>query len=315
MTKGVGHYKEVILRDSYLDIIAATNTAMMEYPLRLGSVNESSPTVAERSDLYILDSNFRDDDVGNEEVVERAEYLDADIIIPADELHDPQQTTMQILDMFWQLHEREYSPRVLIPLQPGEETNHVDHYNELREGLAEFGIDISDHLIAVGGVFQWSFEEQLEAIISVREHLGDDAHIHGLGIGFSEQWVYTIRKCPWLLDSIDSSSSYQNVVNGRLIDSDFNRMDFARPRGTNSTVLSVMLREFTLYMFNYMMGPHIREEDAPTELSPAHRGAKRLIDGHLNKRALAEMFGNGPASAPQRNETSKSPVAADGGQS
>jgi hypothetical protein len=294
MTKGVDYYKREVREGCPVDIYAATNTAMMPYPIRLNNVNESSPTIAKNSEKYILDSSFRDEDIGNAEVVERGEELDAGVIVVADEFGDPEGTTGAVLDMFYELHGREYSPKVMIPLQPGEGTNHVDHYRDLKAECDEFGIDISEHPVAVGGIFQWDFPDQLEAIINVREALGFDKWIHGLGVGFTAQWVHVIRSCPWLLDSIDNSSSYQNVINGKLIDSEFNRVKFARPRGKYSTFLSVAFREATLYMFNYMMGPYIREEDAvqsfPEDMS-RRSDCISMLNEHRNKLALKRMFG------------------------
>lgn len=319
--KPMTYYQEVILDDCYVDFFAATNTTMLDYPLRLGNPKNSSPTVADRSTTYILDSAIGDESIQNPDVVARAVEIEPDIVVPADTFGDPAATTGDVVEIFSLLDETGVNPRVIIPLQSDAETTHVAHYNALADRLSEIGVDIANHLLAVGGVKEWEFAKQLAAIIDVRSHVGREAHIHGLGFGFSQQWAFAIRCCPWLLDSIDNSSSHKNIINGKIMDSEFNRMQFKRPRGTNSTVLSAMLREFVLYMFAYVIGPHGNQADKPREFPESldcREEAYEILKQYLaaNAEEFRSVVAEREETIPpelQEIETHAAPAAAVGG--
>lgn len=275
MTRGMDWYLERIRDDAYARFYAADHTAMMPYPFRLGRAgkdgsdgpqHESSPTIAKRSDHYILDSAIGDEDVGNQDVLDRAANLDyePDILVAADKLQDPEVTTERVMEMLRLIDEHpDYHPEVIIPLQFDEETSHSEHYDSLADRLDAAGFDISDHILGVGGIKDEPVPVQVNACIEVREHVGLDPQIHAFGLGCSWDWMVTIQTCPWLIDSFDNSSVVQAVNNGRIFDSEFSRMGFKLPRGKNSTVLSAMMRELHLHLVNYLMGPHVRDSDRP----------------------------------------------------
>lgn len=197
MTRGMSWYQETIRDDAYARFYAADHTAMMPYPFRLGRAgkdgsdgpqHESSPTIAKRSEHYILDSAIGDEDVGNQDVLDRAEYLDfaPDILVAADKIHDPEVTTERVLDMFRLIEEHpDYDPELIIPLQFDDSTTHVEHYERLADRVAEAGFSIEDHIIGVGGIKDSPVPVQVEACIEVREHVGLDAQIHAFGLGCS----------------------------------------------------------------------------------------------------------------------------------
>ena len=296
MTRGMSWYQERIRDDAYVRFYAADHTAMMPYPFRLGRAgkdgsdgpqHESSPTIAKRSDHYILDSAIGDEDVGNQDVLDRAEYLDyaPDILVAADKLNDPEVTTERVLEMFRLIEEHpDYDPTLIIPLQFDDSTTHVEHYERLSDRVAEAGFIIEDHIIGVGGIKDSSVPVQVEACIEVREHVGLDVQIHAFGLGASWDWMVTIQTCPWLIDSFDNSSVVQSVNNGRIFDSEFTRMGYTLPRGKNSTVLSAMLRELHLHLVNYLMGPHVRDSDRPESFQESDYQAdleSMVMDHHL----------------------------------
>lgn len=270
MTRGQDHYLGNIIEDAYVAVVASTNTAMMEYPYILGHPDECSPTLSKMADEYIMDSKITDTSVGNDDVLRRASDIDADVVTPADVMNDPETTTDRIVDLLVQLDDMEYDPTVMVPLQPspeGEAATHVDHYHDVRDALADHGFDITDYRLSVGGIKEWSVTDQLEAIINVRRVAGDDAFIHGLGFGTSNDWIVTMRRYPELLDSIDMTSVSRDVVqSGKLFTPQLDRVDYRLPRGKNSTVLTVLAREFVLYTISYLLGPHAREEDVPSEI-------------------------------------------------
>lgn len=282
MTKGQDHYLQNILEDAWVRVFASTNTAMMTYPYLLGHPDESSPTLSDMCETYIMDSKIGDSSVTNEDVIRRSKYLDADVVTPADVMHDPETTTERVVDLFSRLADEEnYDPEVLIPLQPNHDcgNNHVDHYYSLRDELRDHGINVKDHRLSVGGIKEWSGTKQLDAVIGVRKAAGEDQFLHALGLGTSHDWISVLRQYPWLLDSLDMTSVMQDVVNaGKLLTPSGNRVDYRTPRGTNSTVLMTMLREYVLYMMSYVLGPHPNPEDVPTEI--VDEDVKAILSKH-----------------------------------
>jgi len=269
MTRGQDYYRETILDDAWVTVFTATNTAMFTYPYVLGNPEECSPTLADISRTYIMDSKIGDDAVGNERVIERGKDIGADIVVPADVIGDVEMTIERTIDMLSLVEKEEsYDPQVVIPLQQDDEHTHVEHYERVAAKLWEHGYDVSDYIISVGGVKDAASHEQLRILCELRERVGEDQYIHGLGFGATANWIATLRRAPTLVDSIDMSSVVQDVVNAKkLLTPDMERVDYKLPRGQNSTVLSVMLREFVLYMMMYYLGPHPNEKDVPTEIT------------------------------------------------
>lgn len=266
MTKGKEHYKQNIYDNAFVRPFVATNTAMMEYPFMVGRYDESSPTNVENAEEYILDSAIGDPSVGNADVLNRAEQIGAEIVVAADVMGEPVTTTEAIVDMVEREREHEQDFEVLVPLQFDDEMTHGDHYDMVADALADIGVDITNYRLYVGGINQTSNFEQIRRCMKLREHVGTDAYLHGLGIGATREWIATIRQCPWLLDSFDNSTVVKNFVySGLLLKPDGTWADFDRPRGANSTALSVQYREASLDMLNYMLGSDIREADAITE--------------------------------------------------
>jgi len=265
MSKGVEHYKSRIIAESFAKFYASDNTAMLDYPLRLGNAKKgsSSPTIAEKSD-YILDSGIGNENVGNREVFERGKEIDADKLVPADVLNSPGETTERVVELFEMLNGDDgYSAEVIVPLQCGEGVSHADHYESLRGELSDIGVDITNHRLAVGGIKDWDFPEQLRALALVREHVGLDIDIHGFGMGADWNWLVAIRKCPWLVDSFDNSTNVKMSNNGSILNPQLERIDYRLPRGKNSTCLYSMIRESIYYMVSYLITPFVRDTDAP----------------------------------------------------
>lgn len=270
MTKGKAHYKQNIIDDAWVTVVTSTNTAMMEYPYVLGHPKECSPTLASMADTYIMDSKIGDESVQNEDVIRRAKDIDADVVTPADVLHDPKTTTERILDLFIQLDDLSYNPEILIPLQPNPDIGaiHTDHYHAVNDVLSDHGFEIHDHRLSVGGIKDWEATRQLKTIVSVRNTAGHEQFLHGLGFGASHDWISVLRQYPSLVDSIDMTSVIRDVVqSGKLFTPQADRVNYRLPRGKNSTVLSVMYRESVLYMISYLLGPHPRDEDVPSEIT------------------------------------------------
>lgn len=264
MTRGKEHYKQNIYENAYARFFTATNTAMLEYPFIVGRYDECSPTHAKNAEEYILDSAIGDPSIGNQDVLDKATDIGADTVVAADVKNDPEATTERILDMVERAEGTDFE--LMIPLQFDDTIRHEDHYDSVVTLLQKAGYDPDAYRYLAGGINDKTALEQIERIIELREHVGTGVYLHGLGMGLTREWVVTIRQCPWLLDSFDSSSVVKNFTYSSKIPTiDMEWLSFPRPRGTNSTAISVQYREAILDMFNYMIGTDINEEDALNE--------------------------------------------------
>jgi len=274
MTKGKSYYKEQIVENSYVDFYSASNTVMMDYPLRLGNPKKGShaPGTAERADTFILDSGIGHEEIGNEDVIRVANKLEPDCIVAADVFGDPEATTERIAEMVTLLQSEDIDSNLIVPLQYDETTSHSDHYEEISTLLSRMGEDISDHWIAAGGIKEETTHEQLQKVANLRLHVGDEAHIHGFGLGRRYNWIVIMREVPWLLDSVDDSTGTQTAVNGKLVNMDCEQIPYQLPRGKNSTVLKALSQELMEYLYPYLLGPDIAPSDAPTELRDTKGG-------------------------------------------
>jgi len=296
VTKGKDHYKREIVEACPVDLYAPLHTVMNDYPHRLGNPGRgcSSPTLAAKSD-YILDSRITDPEITNRDVLSRAEDLDADYIVPADTLTDRAATTGAVSQFMEMLPEYDTDAEVIIPLQHDSEEvdmgtdydrDHIEHYQNLAEVLEDHGRDIEEHKVAIGGVVHWSNTHQLEVAVDLREYCGTTQDIHGLGIGFDWHWMTVIRKVPWLFNSIDNSRSGNQIRNGKILTPEMDVMTYKNPRGKNSTVLSAMLTEHSLYMANYLMTEYCKPEDAPNDLSILPEDMRQLVVKHIEWRQV-----------------------------
>lgn len=267
MTAGKDYYLDRTYEKAFARYYVATNAAMMEYPFMVGRYDECSPTLATQADEYILDSAIGDPSVGNEDVLEKAEDIGADIVVCADVLNDTETTTERVLEMFDLVEDGDVDKEVMIPIQHDDDTSHVEHYDQLAVALSKSGVDIDEYRLMLGGLKESTEIEKIRSCIDFREHVGLDTYVHALGVGGTREWIATIRQCPWLLDSFDNSSIVQNLVyRGRLLNLDGEWIEFRRPRGTDSTAIAVQFVESSVDMFNYMIGEEINEEDAIDEI-------------------------------------------------
>lgn len=283
MTRGIEHYFERIREAAYVTVYAADNTAMMPYPYRLGrpGKDESPPSIAERSESYILDSGIGEASWTNADVLERGKEIGADVAVPTDVFGDPQATTPCVIDMLQQVRASDdYNPSVMVPVQSDGHMTHAGHYSGLSDRMERNGFDISNYMVALGGLNDSTFVEQLEAAHSVREVAGDSQHIHLFGFGASRDWCVAIHRRPGLVDSFDVSTFVQSVCNGTVHDTDYGRVTLQQPRGECSTALSATLRNHQIHQLNYLLSPLVDDRDRPKELSlegEALHTAKRIL--------------------------------------
>jgi len=267
MTQGKMHYLDRVREDAYVDIYSASGMAMNAYPLRLGRYGDASGGIADRSTSFILDSAIGDESVTNEEIINRAERMGADVVVPSDVIGDPDATTTATVEMFRLADEHDFDGDVFVPLQADESQSWCDHYDTLQTQLLWQGVDITDQMVGVGGIRDLSPVEQIQTVQRIRNHVGEGVWLHGLGLGATREWVVAVQRDPTLLDSLDTSSVAHDVSNGTVWGQELQRKENKLPRGKNSTAIQAMQMEQQLYLLNYLMGPYPRDSDVPTDPS------------------------------------------------
>lgn len=263
MSKGKDYYRKKIIEDSPVQLFTATNTAMLEYPYVVGHPNEKSPTLSSQANMYVMDSGIGDSAFDNDDVIEAAESVNADVVVPKDVLHDTRETTAAVVDMAARVDNTDMT--MWVPTQSDGRLTRVQHYQEIADELSDMGLSIRDYRVAVGGIRDETIEDQILECVTLNSRTPEQQEIHAFGCGFHSDWVAALRHQPSLVDSIDTSSVARYVNNGSSIDGRMNASEHVMPRGTNSTVLSVMERERILYMFNHLVSDNVHSEDAIEE--------------------------------------------------
>lgn len=165
---------------------------------------ELRPAYVDKSDMFALDSNFKDDSVTNRDVLDQAATLGADVAVLADVYQDMDATVGALLDGLELADEHHFDGRLMLPLQ----SPHVECYEQIVPSAD------GDVLWAIGGLKDETALAKVEAARELRV-AAPDAHIHGLGFGVTDRLARSIRQNPTLLDSVDSSTAVSSSVGGQ----------------------------------------------------------------------------------------------------
>lgn len=157
---------------------------------------------AAKCDHYVMDSNFNDESITNRDVLDQAVEVGADAAVLADVYQDMEATVGALLDGLDLADEHHFEGTIVLPLQPP----HDECYRRVAPSVDR------DVWWAVGGVKDETAAVKLDATRTLREELGDDEHVHGLGFGVTDELARTVRAEPGLLDSIDNATSMSNAV-------------------------------------------------------------------------------------------------------
>lgn len=241
-------------------IFSASNMDRYWYPFRLQHVGYASERIREECMEYILDSDIGDEDVTNEEVLDRAHELNATYVVPKDYLHDRERTTESVHEFMALYEDHPCAARPLIPLQPttrkegGEVVPNTDHVEHLPE-LPEVGAYM------VGGVKDAPPGKQLKAVRKVREER-PHAYLHGLGMGASPEIVQAVREEPRLMDSLDMKTAEECAKNGKTFGESLTQVPNLSPRGDDSSTHRGLDASNMLLKLNYVCGPLVDDEKA-----------------------------------------------------
>lgn len=222
-------YLRRLVDASYVDLyLSATDGARLYWPWRMMPVHEADKRHRNACESFIVDSSITREDIGNQESLDKAAELDAEMVVLADVWHDKDATVEAVLEGLNLYDDHRFDGGVLVPLQPP----HDECYAE----LAGQGIDV----FAVGGVKDAGDDARLQAARDVRRVAGDDVHLHGLGYGLTDDIVAAIRDDPGLLDSLDYSSPMQTGLDGTVAPGE-ERMSVAAMRAAAQLVEDLRL--------------------------------------------------------------------------
>ena len=153
-------------------------------------------------DHYVVDSNFKRDDVTNTDVLDEAAALDADAAVLADVYHNAEATVDALLDGLEWAASHPFNGTLVLPLQPP----HAESAAEL-----EAAVDGLDVWWGIGGLKDAPAAAKLDAARDLRRQLGKEAHIHGFGFGVTPELARAVREDAALLDSIDNSTAVSSA--------------------------------------------------------------------------------------------------------
>lgn len=165
---------------------------------------ESRKRHAAKCDHYVLDSNFKNDEITNRHVLDEAAEMGADAVVLADVYQDYEATVSALADGLELAANHHYDGTIVLPLQ----APHADAYDELESMVGPS----DDVWWAIGGVKDAPVSVKVNAARQLRERAGPDVHIHGLGFGVTDELSRVIRTEPGLLDSIDNATAMSNSV-------------------------------------------------------------------------------------------------------
>lgn len=208
--------------------------ARVYWPWRMNKAGaEAGRNHAAKCDSYAIDSNFKDDSVTNEDVLDKAVELYAEIAVLADVYLDADATVEALREGLETARSHDFDGVVALPLQPP----HAESFHRLKDDVGDL-----DVWWCVGGFKDDPASVKLEATRSLRAATGPDVHIHGLGFGVTPLLARAVRADPGLLDSIDNSTAVSSAMTDTISGSD-EMMSVVAARATAKRI--EFLRELT----------------------------------------------------------------------
>lgn len=182
--------------------VSGNDGGRVYWPWRMGKAGGREGRHTDQCETYVLDSNFTDESVTNGDVLDEAHDIGADVAVLADVFGDADATVRALRDGIERAREHDFDGTLVLPTQPPH-----DRVAKRLQGYTD-GLDI---WWGIGGVKDKPASVKIDAARQLREFLGDDAHIHGLGFGVTQELAAAVRDRPDLLDSIDNSTSMRNA--------------------------------------------------------------------------------------------------------
>jgi len=187
------------------DVYVASNIPH-GYPLVLQKPATATPRIRATAETYILDSGIGDD-TSTADVLALAADLNADYVVPCDELHDQDATTTAVHEFMELYEDHRCTATPLVPLQPP----HADHARDL---------PAFDHYCLGGMALEGVSDDQATRWIrDARAELGDDVYLHALGVGGGAGIVRALAGTG-IVDSVDCATPELAAQYGAVLDGD-----------------------------------------------------------------------------------------------
>lgn len=193
-------YLRRLIDGAHIDLyLSANDGARLYWPWRMQPPKEASKSYRNACEVYVIDSDPKNDSVTNEITLDKAVELDAEIASLQDVYQNKDETVNSLLRGLELYDDHAFDGKLLLPLQDP----YVENWQEIGEP--------TDHLLGIGGLKESTPKRRIKASESLRRAVGPDQHIHGFGWGV-EGITDTIRQNPGLIDSIDYSTPMQNAA-------------------------------------------------------------------------------------------------------
>lgn len=229
----IDEYVDRILDQTHVQYFLSSSHdgGRIEWPWRMFPPSEATQRYVDIADVYAVDSEPQSPSVTNQDVLDTAHDLDADVALLVD--YFPFDVYRQHGGPLFDTHG---------DLRPGKEddleafetlTDQYDSANAASIASVQAGMDLADqhpfdgtiwvplqapHVesyhrlgepdhVAIGGLKDADPAEKVQTARALRDAAGPHTHIHGLGYGPSTQVVEAVRYNPGLLDSIDAKTA------------------------------------------------------------------------------------------------------------
>ena len=193
--------------------LSASDSCHVHWPYRMAGLDECYPRYVDDADKFIVDSEFDDPDKTNIDALDKAHELNADVVVLEDVYQDFENTVDKLLEGRELVDDHPFDGEVIYPLQEP----HVECWTEIGE----------PDTIGIGGYKDEHASEKVRISQKVRDGVGDDVWVHGLGFGPSEPIIRAVRADQDLLDSIDSQTPYLNAKSDPTWDGTFKSATYA----------------------------------------------------------------------------------------
>lgn len=193
-------YLRRLVDESYLEIyLSSVDGARIYWPWRMQIPKDASSKYRNACEKYIIDSDFGDEGVTNEDVLDTAFSVNAEVATLADVYKDCDATIDAILEGVETAENHSFEGELLIPLQQP----YVECYESLSDTGSYFGL---------GGMKDKPLNEKLRRVKEFRREVGNTTHLHGFGMGVSDELAVELQEWPELLDSVDYTTPIQSAI-------------------------------------------------------------------------------------------------------
>jgi len=263
MEKSIKHVNH-LSQNAVTDVYLSGGNGRVYWPNRLQPAvrGDSTPSVRESCQSYMLDSGFKDGGVPAEQLISMAYERQPDYVIPNDTVNVPgvamrtavEETAEKVASFLDQIDESTFPSTILIPLQPP----HDFHYAYLHQ---HYPRQVRRGHFALGGLKNALPEEQIAAVRHFRNVAGYDAYVHGFGLGASRQLIEALRESPELLDAVDFSTPQIHSRSGRVAGHARIPMRIGTAAGDDLSTTTAKLIGAELTEIARMLNPEISDED------------------------------------------------------